>query len=123
MTTNLISVITKAQQDSIKRLSKYKVYFAQHSSGLFEHESKDSNKIITIIESKTNFSHEDMLHIVALHNEIGKKEHLNGSGWFDFQLHLGGFFSTFGYDSRGETTDILTINKKTLKKNKWWQFW
>ena len=116
---------TEDQQQSIDNLDKFTRYFKIHSKGSYEQEAFVANNIIDYIKSRQTFTHEDTLIIESLYNQIKDKEHANGSGWFDFQIHLGSFLYRFGFDANSNNKDekltITKISDQNIKTKAWWK--
>lgn len=55
--------------------------------------------IANLISAKNSFNENDFLSLARCVNQIVGQEHANGSGWFDFQMKISGFYSAFGYKS------------------------
>ena len=118
---------TTDQQRTIDNLNKFINYFERNSKGSFEHEAFVAINIINFIKLRQTITHDNILNIESLYNQIKDKEHYNGSGWFDFQIHLGSFLYKFGYDghfnNKIEKLTITKIQEKNIQTKSWWKFW
>lgn len=109
---------TEDQISRLRNLQEMKGYYMGKSKGLFEGESIVCLKILDYIESQQNLNEESVFKIAEVYGEISAYDHLNGSGWFDFQIRLGSFLWGLGYDSDfNSEPGKLHVEKLTAGKN------
>jgi hypothetical protein len=96
--------MTKEQERIRQNLVKIVSYFemvAQDCNWLLRRKIEYDIALATanLISAKNCFSKKDFLEIASCINQIVGQEHANGSGWYDFQIRISGFFRSFDYAS------------------------
>lgn len=77
------------EKDFEKRMKLLESYFEKHSMPLNLKEAQSINKILF----KKEISKNDIETMVKIFNQNNSSSlHFNGSGWFDFRIHLSSFF-------------------------------
>jgi hypothetical protein len=72
------------------------------------------------ISAKNHFNKNDFLELARCINQIVGQEHANGSGWYDFQMKVSGFYRAFGYESDWDSvTGGFTFWKEKFNLWKW----
>jgi hypothetical protein len=83
----------------ISYLKSRNKYFERHviEQPLFLPEYEVSKEILEIIDTVDKTDEGKLVDIVDSYNKITSIDHYNGSGWFDFQIQLKGYFHHYGY--------------------------
>ena len=101
-------------EDRVSYLKSRNEYFHYHASKqpLFLPEFEISKEILEVIEAVDKTHEERFMDIADIYNKITHVDHYDGSGWFDFQLILGGYFLHFGYSTNFDRdTGLMTFEK------------
>lgn len=87
---------TENQKDRINNLAKMKGYYnVRPYIKEDEPEKIYVTKIVDLILSRDTFEEEDFKQMEEWHNKVVEQEHLNGTGWMDFQIRFGAFLRAF----------------------------
>lgn len=74
-------------------------YFERHAGEqpLFLPEYEISKEILEVIAARDKTHEDKLVDIVNIYNRITQVDHYDGTGWFDFQIVLEGYFRHYGY--------------------------
>jgi len=112
VTTQSISI-----ESRISHLKSRNKYFEIHigEQPLFLPEYEISKEILEVIEAADKPQENKLADIVGIYNRITQVDHYDGSGWFDFQIVLRGYFHNFGYSVDFEKETGLMRFEKDIK--------
>src|SRR5689334_23269189 len=75
-------------------------YFEKNSGKqpLFKPELEAVKKINELLTNALEITKQLAFEVITLYNDVNTLEHYNGSGWYDYKLHLIQFFNNHGIE-------------------------
>lgn len=93
-------VDSKAAKNLLANMNSIGNYFHEQSktNPMFAPEFEASAAIIERIEKGFSLQ-KDADEVISIYNSLKTVEHYNGSGWFDFGIHLKGYLRSAGFNN------------------------
>lgn len=101
------------RQEVLKRMKRIEDYFQRNSldNVLFQPEFLCAKTIRERIETIGHLTTQDAEDLLKIYNETNAGQHYDGSGWFDYQLHLRILFKIDNLKAEVDfTTGRISIN-------------